>query len=95
MNSLFLSFILDYACPQLKNIPQKIITSHRIDAHGAQHGAKYHCPISTLEMNGRLKFGYILSSGMVISDRAIQQLKEDNMIIGKFSLYSSYLIRLT
>ncbi|CAG5111856.1 Oidioi.mRNA.OKI2018_I69.chr2.g6127.t1.cds [Oikopleura dioica] len=68
----------------LKDVVELKLTanpSHRTDAHGTQHGAKYHCPISTLEMNGRHKFGYILSTGNVISDRAIQQLKEDNMII--------------
>lgn len=68
----------------LKDVVELRLTanpSHRVDAHGTQHGAKYHCPISTIEMNGRLKFGYILSTGMVLSDRAIQQLKEENMII--------------
>ena len=48
--------------------------SHRTDQHGTKHGAEYHCPISTLEMNGRHKFGYILTTGTVLSDRAIQQL---------------------
>jgi len=71
----------------LKDVVQLRLTSnpsHRTDKHGTKHGAEYHCPISTLEMNGRHKFGYILSSGSVLSDRAIQQLiksSSDNTII--------------
>ena len=37
--------------------------SHRVDKSGKKHGAEYHCPISTLEMNGRHKFGFILQTG--------------------------------
>jgi len=71
----------------LKDLKELKLTdnpSHRTDKHGTKHGAEYHCPISTLEMNGRHKFGYILSTGTVLSDRAIQQLiksSTDNTII--------------
>ena len=61
----------------LKDVIPLLLTenpSHRTDKHGTKHGAEFHCPISTLEMNGRHKFGYILSTGTVLSDRAIQQL---------------------
>jgi len=71
----------------LKDIKELRMTanpSHRTDSHGTEHGAKFHCPISTLEMNGRHKFGFLLKSGTVLSDRAIQQLiksSDDGTII--------------
>jgi len=52
--------------------------SHRIDKNGTTHGAEYHCPISTLEMNGRHKFGFILQTGTVLSERAIKQLAKSS-----------------
>ena len=42
--------------------------SHRVDKSGKKHGAEYHCPISTLEMNGRHKFGFILQTGTGTGD---------------------------
>jgi len=48
--------------------------SFRVDKNGATHGAEYHCPISNLEMNGRHKFGFVLQTGTVLSERAIKQL---------------------
>ena len=52
--------------------------SHRVDKSGKRHGAEYHCPISTLEMNGRHKFGFILQTGTVLSERAIKQLAKSS-----------------
>ena len=48
--------------------------SFRVDKNGATYGAEYHCPISNLEMNGRHKFGFVLQTGTVLSERAIKQL---------------------
>ena len=39
--------------------------SFRVDKNGTYHGAEFHCPISSLEMNGRHKFGFILQTGTV------------------------------
>jgi len=52
--------------------------AHRIDKSGKKHGAEYHCPISTLEMNGRHKFGFILQTGTALSERAIKQLAKSS-----------------
>ena len=42
-----------------------VLNRNRVDKSGKKHGAEYHCPISTLEMNGRHKFGFILQTGTV------------------------------
>lgn len=52
--------------------------SFRVDKNGTYHGAEFHCPISSLEMNGRHKFGFILQTGTVLSERAIKQLTKSS-----------------
>ncbi|KAK8729796.1 hypothetical protein OTU49_008327 [Cherax quadricarinatus] len=55
----------------------KQVGANKGDAYTDHQAAKYICPVTSLEMNGKYHFSFVWSCGCVVSDRALKEVRSD------------------
>lgn len=66
---------------RLKEKPEADLIGQKVVGGTEKFRAKYICPISGLDFNGRYKFFYSIKCGCVISEKALREVPDDNLCI--------------